>query len=190
MSRKYVIGIGIAIVVLLVNQIFIQYQLGQMESDASLINLAGRQRMLSQQINLEWYEIHFQGKQSQAVTSLFEEWKAAHHHLLDQYAHSRSFNAPAIKRHLTSLTPYVELMEGQVEGDSISALMLKQLTQNQADFLEVMNDAVNLMQQDSERKLFRIKIIEIVLLLVSLGIIILEVIHIFLPIEKRLTGTN
>lgn len=51
MNNRYKAGIAIAVLLLLFNQAFIQFWLGKKEDDAKVINVAGKQRMLSQRIN-------------------------------------------------------------------------------------------------------------------------------------------
>jgi len=57
MKLKYYHIILITFLSLLINQIFIQYRLAKKNDDAAILNIAGRQRMLSQRINLEYYKI-------------------------------------------------------------------------------------------------------------------------------------
>lgn len=51
LKRRYAIFIASIVLTLVVSQVIIQYDLRQQNQDAELINLAGRQRMLSQRIS-------------------------------------------------------------------------------------------------------------------------------------------
>jgi len=82
MDRKYIIAILIAISIIIVNQIFIQYFLHEKKYDGKTINLAGKQRMLSQKVNLEFYKILKDDLPSTQLPLLFKEWKNTHSNLL------------------------------------------------------------------------------------------------------------
>src|ERR1043165_2121235 len=51
LKERYIIFIGSIVVIIIATQAVVQYDLDQQNEDAKLINLAGRQRMLSQRIS-------------------------------------------------------------------------------------------------------------------------------------------
>ena len=84
-ERKYMY-IGLSLVALiLINQLVIQYFLFQKLEDAKELNLTGRQRMLSQRVNLMAYRVYenpdtFQRKQ---LLLVLNDWEKAHLTLLN-----------------------------------------------------------------------------------------------------------
>jgi len=87
-SSKYYTILLATIGVLLTNQMIIQYYLYQKKFDARTINITGKQRMLSQRINLE---IQFlsqsqnieHSKHKAQLLKLFKEWKENHYAILN-----------------------------------------------------------------------------------------------------------
>jgi nitrate/nitrite-specific signal transduction histidine kinase len=84
MNIKYIIGIAIAVIVLSANQLFIQYSLSQKKYDAQKINIAGKQRMLSQKIDAEFYKIYHQGNSTKELNKTFQECETSHQYLLQE----------------------------------------------------------------------------------------------------------
>ena len=78
MTKKYIYGIILTVGLLFLNQLFIQYWLHKKKDDAKIINIAGRQRMLSQRINLEFYKTPNNPNQNQQLKNLIHEWQIAH----------------------------------------------------------------------------------------------------------------
>ena len=77
--RSYVLALG-AIAILLSGLILLtQQRLSAQQNDAKLINLSGRQRMISQRLTKELLLIESgQSSQRQVVEELLETWKEAH----------------------------------------------------------------------------------------------------------------
>ncbi|MEM8968147.1 MAG: PAS domain-containing protein [Bacteroidota bacterium] len=187
MKRRYVVGIFIAALILIGNQIFIQYWLAQKKYDAKAINLAGRQRMLSQRINLSFYRLIEGTTTIDTLQNLMEEWKTAHHALLQGSPAIESVEEPEAKVLLLQLSANIDFVDRQLtESDMATASNLSAITENQSTFLRSMDRVVNLLEQESERKLRFIVVTEILLMLLSLTVLTLEVRYIYMPIEKTL----
>lgn len=193
MKGRYILGIVIATVVLILNQAFIQYWLAQKRFDANVINRSGKQRMLSQRINLEFCKWSYDDGNPELIEELYEEWSLVHYAF---FTGSDELEIDAItdsktKQLLDELSVNVEMIGSQVNlmrrptQSEINAIDANQLV-----FLNKMNYVVKLLQEDSERKLTMIILIEMLLMIISLTIIILEVRFIFMPIEKRLGESN
>jgi len=189
MYRKYVIAILFAISILVANQVFIQYFLHQKKYDAKTINLAGKQRMLSQKINLEFYK---NLKDEQSLTQLlplFEEWKNTHYNLLNNSDESElsPITHPEALELMTNLSSRISFMEEQLNLRlSKQAIDIVKINANQSEFLVEMNEVVKLLEKTSSNKLNVIVYIEILLMIFSILVIVLEVVFIFKPIHQRL----
>lgn len=193
MKNKYYIGITIAIIVLITNQIFIQFWLAKKQTDAIHINLAGKQRMLSQKTNLQMYQWADGSIQKSEIEETFHLWKKTHLAFLngDEELEIKALEDTVEVNLLKSITPDVEYIGGLLsQTNPPSKNKIQLINDNQAHFLVRMDKVVKLLQEDSDRKLNFIIIIEIILLLLSLIVITLEVIYIYMPIEKNLITLN
>jgi len=188
MSKKYIIGAIIAATVLLINQLFIQFCLQQIKDDAHYINIAGRQRMFSQRINLELYKLYEDRGNSSNLRTIYQRWQQAHVELLNRPASIIPFSEyePVINTLLKELSNSIQQLESYIHNSQIDKFVLSKINLNQDAFLVKMDKVVNLLEQESEQKLLFIIVTEIVLVFISLFIILLEIRYIFLPISRRL----
>jgi len=186
MNSRYIIGIVITLVLLSVNQIFIQYWLAQKKYDANTINIAGKQRMLSQRINNEFYKIQQDKSSPDLLRQLFDQWKSAHFNLQSGLSSDKTnpINCPKIRIALKGLNPNIEFIESQLKNIDHAVLDLNVITQNQSHFLPKMDEIVKSLERESDKKLQFIVRIEYFLFFMSLIILILEVVYIYVPIEK------
>lgn len=192
MNIKYIIGIAISIIVLSANQLFIQYSLSQKKYDAQKINIAGKQRMLSQKIDAEFYKIYHQGNSSQELENIFQEWENSHAYLLQEEKKLNQENSikAEIKSALEELSPMFTYIKQKKQNIGVHDMDLAGISKKQKLFLIKMDGIVKLYEQDADKKLRDIVRIEYILYFLSLLIIILEVIYIYIPIEKLLKRTN
>ncbi|MGK0391490.1 MAG: chemotaxis family two-component system sensor kinase Cph1 [Maribacter sp.] len=184
MDRKYTIAIFIAISILVLNQITIQYFLRKKTYDAKTINLSGRQRMLSQKINLEFYKVLEDNQTSTELPQLFKEWKNIHQNLLNnsgRYQLSPIIDPQALEL-MSNLSLRIDFAEKQLNYLlSNQAIDITKINSNQAMFLADMDKIVMVLEKNSFNKLKFIICIEIFLMLLSISVIMLEVIFIFKP---------
>ncbi|WP_075341593.1 ATP-binding protein [Tenacibaculum agarivorans] len=192
MNKRYIIGICITILVLGINQVFIQYWLKQKKTDANTINVAGKQRMLSQRIANEFYVIAREAKSSVFLESLFNQWTSAHDLLIFRTGNNSvvSKEGKNVSDQLKKLDPYIEFIRNQKELVGISKADLKAITQNQNQFLSEMDAIVEILENSSDKKLSFIVQIEYLLFFLALLILILEVYFIYRPIEKKMKAAS
>ena len=186
MNKRYKVGIIISILLLLFNQIYIQYWLEKKKDDAKEINVAGKQRMLSQQINLGFYHKEvLSGK----LRKQFTEWKKVNEAFLvgDEKLGITKTDNNEFESILTELRKNINFTEQQlIKAEKGEVVNYEALFQNQAEFLKNMDKAVKLLELDSNQTLFMIKITEVALMLFSMMVLILEVILIYRPINQVL----
>jgi signal transduction histidine kinase len=175
-----------AVLILLINQSFIQYVLYKKEKDSLIINQAGKQRMYSQKI-LSLY-LKEPNKNNQELNEINSLWKNSHYELLDQFSGSNNiFYGNVIEKNLKELSQYLESASDIIRSDNYS---YNQLFQNQNIFLEKMNDTVNLIEKNAHSKLKVIVVFELLFACFSLFLIFYEVNKIFKPIIKDLSLKN
>lgn len=184
-TKKYLIGIFISLVLIIGNQVFIQYWLGQKTDDAKIINLAGKQRMLSQRINFEVCRYDKSIAAKNRLDLIVLEWENAHKTLLNG---NPSLGIEAIKaaeprKNLNQLTQQIIFLKERI---SEADWNIAEITANQDRFLVLMNKTVQLLEEESERKLSFIVIMEISLMILTLVVLAFEVRYIFYPAIHQL----
>ena len=191
MNKRYVIGICITVLVLGINQIFIQYWLKQKKTDANTINVAGKQRMLSQRITNEFCAIDRGAKSDEFLIELLDQWKNAHQLLISRSTKSTVVSGDIkVTNELRKLDKYISFTEEQVKLLGKSKPNLETITQNQNSFLSEMDAIVKILEKNSDKKLRFIVQIEYLLFFLALLILILEVYFIYRPIEKEMKASS
>lgn len=194
-ANRYLWAAIIAVGVIVCNQFFIQYWLYQKAEDAKNINIAGRQRMLCQTINLEFerfyrnQEKNLENQNTFYLKRYFGEWNAVHHAL--QFGNDslqiQPINNQNVLLKLEKLNPRLRYIEKKIKYlEEGQKLTLSDVYLNQAIFLKQMNDIVKLLEKDSDAKLNFIVCMEVLLAGISIAVILIEVIWVYVPIHKRL----
>ena len=171
------------------NQLLIQYWLAQKDIDAKIVNLSGRQRALSQKIivlSIEQKEYPNQKEYTQKLQQTIAHWKQVHYGLLhgDAQLEIPATENPLIIKYLKSLSPRVDWIVAN--RNQLTTIPIKKLINNQNAFLKTTEKIVAQFQLISEIKLFRIKIMEIILASITLIVIFLEFFLFIKPIIVQL----
>jgi PAS domain S-box-containing protein len=185
---------------IILSEILVQSHLNNQLNDSRVINVAGRQRMLSQKLTKEL--LLFSGHSTEKQDSLLQDlsatlslWKASHAGLQNG---SDSLNLPAsnseiIQNMFREITPYHQAMVEGVQTlldsirqyGSISETHLQNLTgtvlANEARFLQGMDSIVFQYDTEAKTKLQTLKRTELILLAVALLILLLELQFFFRP---------
>ncbi|MCU0389669.1 MAG: PAS domain S-box protein [Thermoflexibacter sp.] len=190
--KKYIIGAVISILVLLFNQVFIQYQLNTKRQEAEVINLAGRQRMLSQKINLEFYKLINDDTNQDSIVKYYHLWEKVHYSLLNG---NDTLNITSIKeknarRILNSLTTHIQFIASNFTFlSSPNQIDIAQINKNQYHFLIHMDKVVKHLENEAEAKLHFIIFAEAILAFIAILVISMEVRYIYVPITRKLKST-
>lgn len=193
-QRLYTIAISLIVLLLVVNQVVIQYWLKQKSMDAYVINISGKQRMLSQKLFalIQYYKNEETSQTIEKEIEIsFKEWKNVHNDLLNGNKTKRINIPHHIKLELNEITPNIQFIEEYTSDiKRFKNIDTKKLNENQSVFLQKMDDVVTLLEKNSEDKLQRIIRIEFILALVTLIVIFLEIQYIFRPIISQLNNRN
>ncbi len=188
LKRQYTLGILLAVMLLVVNQVFVQYWLFKKDEDAQTINLSGRQRTLSQQISLEFERFADGQTNLDCLHNLFQKWGEVHYGLLegnpDLGIHKLS-DLTAL-HNLEQISANVLFVEDFLKNPSITESSRWQLYENQIEFLAGMEIVVKSLERNSDEKLHFIVIMEIILALLSMIVLVMEVRYIYRPISQSL----
>lgn len=195
----YALAILSTVALILLNQGVIQYWLGQKKADAKIVNVSGKQRMLSQRISNLLYSYHLQPQPSieSELNNLYAEWEHAHLALSGQLTNDSqkgldlALESEEILKELAALTPLIgNVKKGIAKIDELTLDEIRVLEQNQLSFLTRMDEVVNAIQKTSEEKLSFIIRIELMLACLALLFIFIEFQFVFRRINKNLVRQN
>lgn len=199
-------GIAIAIIA---SQLLVQSYISKQEYDSRIINLAGRQRMLSQKISKLALQIGTATtpSQQQMLASELEEalalWTKSHLGLLQGDAEQGVIDeksqtvdnmykeiAPYYAAIVNSARAILQLLRQNlnVASEQLQPHINTILT-NEGQFLEGMDHIVFQYDYEAQQKVLQLRNIEYVLLFISLAIIIFELLFIFRPIAFKINNT-
>lgn len=198
----YLIALGGIALSIIISQILIQNAISSQQDDARIINVAGRQRMLSQKISKVILQLRDSSdnhtEQLIELKNALDLWTGSHNAL--QFGDSEMGFAElpslTIQNMFQSISKDYEamktsaqwLIENQEQSDSIDFFISKILDHENA-FLVGMNKIVFQYDEEARKKVKNLKSQELYLFVLSLLIIILELIFIFVPLAKRINTT-
>jgi PAS domain S-box-containing protein len=186
-----------------ISQAVIQYDLNKQNRDAELINLAGRQRMLSQRISKVVLYLQREGSSNQfpqhrldTLRSLINTWATMHHRLLHGDDVLGKPSTEEIRSLLEENTPRLEKITTACQqllehptAETVQAA-LNVITTHEYPFLRTMEATVWAYQQDAENKLRYIKSIEIWLGVLVMIVVAMNFFFIMMPAMRRLESSN
>lgn len=206
-SIQYLIFLGILTLVIVTSQILIQKTISDSKSDARIINVSGRQRMLSQKITKAALKLKTARSRDEYFQSKLEMTNAADllvesHNVLKYGSENidvREMNKSSeLNRQFVLIQPYYEAITNAVNGlknlgfnleagsTEISKLNynIELIKSNEADFLKLMNDITFQYDSLASEKVEELSSSEYYLLGFTLLLILLEGFFIFRPMYK------
>ncbi|WP_341227440.1 type IV pili methyl-accepting chemotaxis transducer N-terminal domain-containing protein [uncultured Arcticibacterium sp.] len=184
MKRKYIFGVLLTVGLIFINQMLIQYALATIKQDAKHINISGRQRMLSQRLNLQFYQLSQNSIEFKTLKETFDLAKTSHLALIhgSKELSLNGIKSPEIVKMLEKLNERYTFTGNIISNfQQSSELNLESINQNQQLLLEEMDAIVNALEMKSQEKISGIVLLEIILALFSIIIIALEVRYIYYP---------
>jgi two-component sensor histidine kinase len=172
----------------MINQTIIQGYLYGMRFDEKLINLSGRQRMLSQKVNLAFYQYQHSDISQMTLREIFKEWRD-NHTALQALVSELSFELKQDPHNSLKLAyDHIRYVENSIMtmAKPLTQSQLRDLNNNQNGYLSIMEDYVALLESQGNNHLSRIIIIELSLAFLSLIILFAEFKYIIRPIHRDL----
>ena len=208
LRRLYIIALSCIAFSLIVSQILIRKYLHNQDNDSRVINLAGRQRMLSQKLTKEILLISI-GDNAQSKPETREQlsqtlqlWKSSH--LALQQGNDRlelpGDNSEVISKMFEDVNPYFNKI-----ADATNAILRKSALEqapvnsieeevnivraNEPYFLQLMDAIVNQYDLEAKQKVNRLRNLELLIMCLTLLILLGEFLLIFWPTAKAVKNS-
>jgi len=192
-ERIYLVYFMVFALLVFINQGFIQFSLNKKERDAKTINIAGRQRMLSQKLNLFYFIAKENPQYHDSVVQIQALWTNSHNALLNG---STALALPAVedkeaRKILNELTPIIAYNEKTIaQGSYRNKAIFPIINKKQAIFLKKMDTAVRLLEIEAQNKLRFVIIMEIILAVLSIIVLYIEFKFLINPLIGRFKEKN
>lgn len=209
LSRLYIIALSTIALSVIISQIFIHKHLQTQQTDSTVINIAGRQRMLSQKLTKEIVSLSVSSDEKSRILlknkikqTLFL-WNLSHNSLQkgndslglpnqNSAKIKQEFKAvnPVFKTILNASKSIVHKLEQNplISIDEIT-LDIKKVTQNESSFLVLMDGIVNQYDLEAGEKVTWLRNLEFSLMSLTLLILLAEFLFIFKPTAKSVKIT-
>lgn len=191
---------GIALTIVL-SQVLIQTSINSQQEDSHVINVAGRQRMLSQKISKVSIKILNRQdsnlRNTEELSEALQLWKKSHLGL--QYGDIEmglsGRNSSVIRQMFEAIEPHYQAVYANAAtlllepSDSVSERAVSEILKHESSFLTGMDRIVFQYDNEAQAKISGLRHTEFYLFLFSLLIITLELVFIFRPLAKNVKAT-
>ena len=200
LRRRYLAALLLIATLSLLAQGLVQVMLSARAVDGEQINIAGRQRMLSQSISLLAMRIAAESDPAarrglqQTLARETDQWTRAHRALrqggplLSEPSGSGERPTSGLLRSLdavqSKMAAAADVVADPTRSPEEVAAAVETLLDSEGTFVEQMNTAVDLMADVSESKIRTLRWIELILLIVILAALEVEYLFIFEPASK------
>ncbi|MEM9363794.1 MAG: type IV pili methyl-accepting chemotaxis transducer N-terminal domain-containing protein [Bacteroidota bacterium] len=184
----YLLVVSVVLLTILI-QSLTQYTLNEQRSTALVVNLAGRQRMLSQRLLNELYSCRFHNcdyaEMKLTLTKLYQM-----NGILQKGSVGLKISPledPEILREFARLEPHVEWLYSELRDfQNFHSINFSDVRYRVDRFLIIMDGIVNMFQKKSEKGIRTMMIVELELAIFSIIIILFEFLFIVNPIINRI----
>lgn len=199
LSILYIAALGAVAALTLGAQFLIQRQLTTGESDSQVINLAGRQRMLSQRLAKGALALrHSPAAPHRDVRDEFTRtlrlWSLTHDRL--QHGHPEiglpGENSPAITELFAAIEPHFQAIKSAaatLAQDPSDTRANSIIQKHESDFLSGMDAIVSQYVAEAKAKVARLRRLEYAILTLTLSVLLAEGLLIFRPAVRRIEQT-
>jgi diguanylate cyclase (GGDEF)-like protein len=205
LRKRYILALSIIAILIISSQIGIQITIARNDDDSRVVNVAGRQRMLSQKISksalaiLDATSSDARGVWAKELGDAALLWRRQHDGLLqgseELGLHGR--NSKAILAMFSGIEPRYELMLDAAAAlhaatidastpPSVLRTLAEPILTNEAAFLQGMNAITNQYDSETRSRMDFIRALEYALLAVIILILALEAMFIFRPAERQI----
>jgi phosphoserine phosphatase RsbU/P len=206
----YIVALSIIALLSLASQYLIHQALQKQDDDATIINVAGRQAMLSQRIAKSAFSLYYNKSEAAKSEAPFQELKAALSELTraqnglktgDEALKLPGNNSEEIKKLFDAVEPSYTKLVANVQQivnyyenkyqrfDQYSDKSFRELMIHEKAYLEGMNKVVLQYESEAKQKIDSLRQFEIGLLILTFIILLLEAFFIFRPAYKKIRQT-
>jgi PAS domain S-box-containing protein len=211
LTRLYITALTAVAVLTITGQVLVQVSINKQLSDSHVVNLAGKQRYMSQQIckvvlllysNID--HIHYPDK-IESLKKLVHDWERNHLALQhgDPKLNLDGKNSPKVIQMFKALDPYfksilygtldilkIKQAQGDPEKDKLQIeKAVKTILKNEKLFLYNMDAIVHQYDAEAKEKVVLLRKIEMFLLIITLLILFIEGLFIFRPAAITIKNT-
>jgi len=175
-TRKYVFALSVIALFTILAYFNLTYLINSQAHDAEIINMSGRQRMLSQKIAL--FAVNYKTKQLEETVNLMHK----SHNVLLSREMSEGLNKiyflepvmldKKVKKYVSNAKRFVKSRDGR---------SLTYILNNSQKLLKDLDNAVSIYQKDTELKTKNLQTNELYILLLTLTTLLFEALFIFRP---------
>jgi len=203
-NKRYAAALLTTAALLLLSQLIIQFTIINMKSDARVVNISGRQRMLSQKITkCSFGLILTAAPEARALyvaelESARDLWQRSHAGL--RYGNKEmnlpGDNSPAVQSLFDKMEPHYQAIISSVavvlytQNNASNKSALQEATriirENEIEFLKYMDRIVFQYDAESNAKLFQLQILEASILAIALIVLTIEWRIVFKPAQKEI----
>ncbi|UZR99519.1 ATP-binding protein [Chondrinema litorale] len=209
LKRLYIIALSAIALSIITSQLLIRKYLDDQENDSRVINVAGRQRMLSQKLTkltlliaeTENAQIRQHLKEQLAETQ--QLWRSSHEALQNG---SNKLNLPGdnseiiagmfekIASYFNTMLNASEQIISKLENNPLTDIAelqseIEAIKQNEVHFLETMDSIVNQFDVEAKEKVDRLRNVEMLIMCITLAILLGEFLLIFWPTAKAVKNS-
>jgi len=203
LTLLYVTAFSSIAAMAIVGQILIQSMLAQQKHDAYVVNIAGRQRMLSQKLSKSALALASPSDplnrdvRRRELTDVVKLWERSHLGLQlgDEQLQLPGENSAGVRHMFAKIeAPHREMLAAAkgllVSSDSLEAArQLRLILENESKFLPGMDQIVFQYSSESSERVHGVAHLEALLLAVTLLILALEGLFVFRPAARKLRRT-
>ena len=196
LKYKFIFALLLIIVVILINQVLIQVDLNKQSNDANVINVAGKQRMFSQQITKIAYEASELSKNSlynndiKVLEKVIDTFTQTNNYL--KKVNTKDYKKSSIDSLFKINQAYYSIIVNSSNrliknpnDELIFDEFITSIKENEASFLITMDAIVDEYQQVSEDRLTFLKKIQILSTIIKLLVILTLFFFVLLPLSKK-----
>lgn len=205
LTIRYVLALIAVALLTVAGQILVQHSLERQQSDSTVINIAGRQRMLSQKIAKLALQIHTTSDRFERLRQRAELgeslllWETCHHGLQEGNAElglpgNNSENVISLYTSLESEFVAMHNAAEQILADEFTNDLpsgdfpqpVKTILTHEANFLSGMDSIVLAYDKEAESRVASLRRVEHGLLLVTLAVLLIEGLFVFRPAVEQI----
>ena len=204
LSRLYIIALSTIAISVIVSQVLVRKLLSDQESDSRVVNIAGRQRMLSQKLTKDIVSLSSETNIDKrfalknTLKQTLDLWVLSHNALQKGsdslgLPEKNSSKVTAMFRNINGSFKIIQDASNSIINviENSPAYAIKDLhsyitevRENENDFLLMMDDIVNQYDQEAKEKVNWLEQLELLLMTVTILLLLAEFLFIFWPAAK------